>query len=102
MSIQLIAAAVFATVVGLVGAYAWDADRALKREHDLAQAATMQRDAFAKGLTQCRADVAEHNRTLMRFTALPEVRKRLCAQRGIADVCCRPAPAPPATDECKP
>jgi hypothetical protein len=93
VSPTLIAAAVAATIIAGLGAYAWDADRALRREHDRAEAATMQRDAYAKGLTQCRLDVAERNRTLAGMTALPEVRKRLCAQRGAADACCKPAPA---------
>jgi len=87
-----------AMAVALAGtaAYAWDADRALKREHDRAEAATMQRDQFQKGLTQCREDVAERNRTLNGMTALPEVRKRLCAIRGAGDPCCTPQ------GECKP
>lgn len=88
--------AVFGVIVALLGAYAWDADRALKREHDRAEAATMQRDQFQKGLVQCREDVAERNRTLGTMTSLPEVRKRLCAIRGAGDPCCTP------TGECKP
>lgn len=87
---------VFVVIAGLLGVYAWDADRALRREHDRAEAATMQRDQFAKGLVQCREDVAERNRTLAGMASLPEVRKRLCAIRGAGDPCCTPAL------ECKP
>lgn len=87
---------VFAVVSALVGVYAWDADKAFKREHDRAEAATMQRDQFQKGLTQCREDVAERNRKLSGMTALPEVRKRLCAIRGAGDPCCT------ADQECTP
>ena len=93
-----------AAAAAIAGAtlYAIDADRALDREQKARVAAELQRDQFAKGLTQCRTDIAEKNRILLDAAALPLVRKRLCAQRVPTDPCCRPAPAPPAEDACKP
>lgn len=91
-----------AVIVAGTAAYAWDADRAFKREHDRAEAATMQRDQFQKGLTQCRAEIAEKNAIIHRFQGLPVERLRLCATRPPSDPCCRAAPAPPAADECRP
>ena len=84
------------------GAYAWDADKAFQREKKRADTAELQRDQFQKAVVQCRTEIAEKNAIVSRFSALPEVRLRLCVQRSPADACCRPAPAPPATDECKP
>lgn len=91
-----LAGGAIAIMAGL-GAYAWDADRALRREHDRAQAATMQRDQFAKSFNQCRLEIAEKNTIINRMAALPADRLRLCVQRAPTDGCCRPAPA-----ECRP
>lgn len=102
MSPTLIAGAVAATIIGGLAVYAWDADKALIREHDRAEAAVMQRDQFAKGLTQCRTEIREKNVIVNTFLELPEVRLRICVQRAPSDPCCRAAPAPPAKDECRP
>jgi len=82
--------------VAAAGAYAWDADKAFQREKRRADTAELQRDAFAKGLNQCRLDIQERNKTLSGMTGLPEVRKRLCAQREPTDGCCT------RDQECKP
>lgn len=90
--------------VALAGAtlYAVDADRALSRETKKAVAAELRAGAFAKGLTQCRTEIAEKNAIINRFSTLPVDRLRLCVQRGPQDACCQPAPAAPAEDRCKP
>lgn len=91
-----VAAASAAIIAGLVW-YAADADSALDREQKKLVTAELQREQFAKGLTQCRTEIAEKNAIVGRFTELPEVRLRLCVQRAPSDGCCKPAPA-----ECKP
>ena len=96
MSPMLIAGAVAATIIAGTAVYAWNADRALDRTKKALVTAELQRDQFAKGLTQCRIDIAERNRTLATMTGLPEVRKRLCAIRGAGDPCCTP------TGKCEP
>jgi hypothetical protein len=90
--------------VALAGAtlYAVDADRALARETKKAVAAELRADAFAKGLTQCRTEIAERNKFVNDAMNLPEIRKRLCAQRSPEDACCKAAPKPPEVDGCKP
>lgn len=80
--------------------YGMDADRALDREQKARAVAEASAQAFAQGLTQCRAEIADRNRFVQDAMGLPEVRKRLCAQRGPADACCKPKPA--EGDECKP
>jgi hypothetical protein len=50
----------------------------------------LQRDQFAKSLIAKDAAIRERNQTLARFAALPEVRNRLCAQRGTTSGCCKP------------
>lgn len=97
MNPTLIIGAVLVALNIATGVYAWDADRALRREHDRAEAAVLQRDQFAKGLTQCRTEIAEKNAILLRTSRLPIDRLRLCVQRPADDGCCKPAPA-----ECKP
>lgn len=91
MNPALILAGILVAANLATGLYAWDADRALRREHDRAAAATLQRDQFEKGLAQCRLDVAERNRILNGMTMLPVVRKQLCAVQGPQSPCCTPA-----------
>lgn len=88
MNPTLIIGAVLLTFNLATGLYAWDADHALKREHDRAQAAEMQRDQLFKAYRELQLAIAERNRRLAQFSALPEVRKRLCAVRGAGDPCC--------------
>lgn len=85
--------------VALVGAtlYAIDADRALDRDQKKLAESELRADSFAKGLTQCRAEIAEKNAIINRFSTLPVDRLRLCVQRGPQDGCCKPEPT-----ECKP
>lgn len=97
MNLTLIVGAVLVALNIATGVYAWDADRALRREHDRAEAAVLQRDQLQKHVVTLETAIAERNRRLASFGALPEVRKRLCAQRPPTDGCCKPAPA-----ECKP
>lgn len=56
-----------------------------------------QRDQLVRAVKERDDAIFERNAIAARFAGLPEVRLRLCAQRGPADGCCRPAPA-----ECKP
>lgn len=56
-----------------------------------------QSDQLVRAVKERDDAIFERNAIASRFAALPEVRLRLCAQRGPADGCCRPAPA-----ECKP
>lgn len=82
--------------------YGIDADRALDREQKARAVAEASAKSFAAGLSQCRAEIAERNRFVTDAMSLPEVRKRLCAQRAPSDPCCKAAPKPPAVDECRP
>lgn len=85
-----------AVAIAGAGIYAWDADKALDRTRKALTTAELQKDQFAKGLTQCRLDIRERNKTLAGMTALPVVRKQLCAVQGPASPCCTP------DKECKP
>ena len=96
MNPTLIIGAVLLAFNLATGLYAWDADAAWERETKRAQAAEMQRDQLHKAYQELQLAIAERNRRLAQFSALPEVRKRLCAQRGPADGCCT------AAGECKP
>lgn len=94
--IQAIVAAVLIAAIAALSLYAWDADRAVKREHDAAQAAQMERDAYAKAADELKRAVDQRNRLIARFTALPRDRQRLCAVQGPLSGCCTP------DQECKP
>lgn len=102
MSPALIIGAVAATIIAGLAWYAQDADDAWERETKKALAAELRADSFAKGLTQCRAEIAEKNAIITHFQGLAVDRLRICVTRPPNDPCCRPAPAPPAKDECKP
>jgi hypothetical protein len=78
------------------------AEGRLDREQKARAVAEASVKSFAAGLTQCRAEIAERNRFVTDAMALPEVRKRLCAQRAPTDACCKAPPKPPEGDECKP
>lgn len=102
MSPTLIIGAVLLALNAATFVYAWDADRALDREKKGRVTAELAAKGYAAGLTQCRTEIAEKNALVLRFMALPEARLRLCATRPPTDPCCKPAPAEPGKDECKP
>lgn len=52
---------------------------------------TQQRDQLAQAIKDRDAAIADRNRIVAQMTALPEVRKRLCAVRGAGDPCCTKA-----------
>lgn len=91
-----------AVALGVSVLYGMDADRALDREQKARAVAEASVKSFAQGLTQCRAEIAEKNALIHRFQGLPADRLRICATRPPSDPCCKPAPAPPGKDECKP
>lgn len=89
-----------ALALGASVLYGLDADRALDREQKARAVAEASAKSFAQGLTQCRAEIADRNRFVTDAMALPEVRKRLCAQRAPTDACCKTPPKPPEKDGC--
>lgn len=93
MSPTLIIGAVLSAALASAVWYGLDADAALDRDQKKLVAAELRADQFAKGLTQCRTEIAEKNAIMSRFSSLPEVRLRLCVQRGPTDGCCKPSPA---------
>lgn len=94
----VIGAVVVAVLTGL-----WQsAEAGLDREKKARVTAELAAKGYAAGLTQCRTEIAEKNALVLRFMALPEARLRLCATRPPNDPCCKPAPAEPGKDECKP
>jgi hypothetical protein len=90
-----IGGAVVAVIVGL-GAYAYDADKAVRRE--TARAIKSERDlaAVTETLRREREDARARRESDARVRMLPEERVRLCAVRGPASPCCT------AAGECKP
>lgn len=91
----------FVVMAGL-GALWQIAEGKLDREQKARAVAEASVKSFAAGLTQCRAEIAERNKFVNDAMALPEIRKRLCAQRAPSDACCQPAPKPPEKDGCAP
>ena len=91
-----------AVALGVSVLYGMDADRALDREKKARVTAELAAKGFADGLRQCRTEIAEKNAIIYRVQGLDERRLRICVTRPPSDPCCKPAPAPPAKDECKP
>lgn len=95
-TIQAAAIGAVLVLIASLGGYAWDADRALKRDRAALVEAKRDLAAVTATLERERADARARRDSDAKVRLLPEDRVRLCATRGPADPCCQP------TGECRP
>lgn len=87
-SIQMAIYGFIAAVVLGLGVTLWDAERALRREHDRAIKAERDLTAVMITLEKERADARARRDSDARIGLLPGDRVRLCAVRGPTSGCC--------------
>jgi len=75
-------------VIGLIGS-AWGVVNSIRK----AEANRLIAEQLQRAIRDKDAAIAEKNRIVARFMALPDARLRLCVQRDPFDGCCKPEPA---------